>query len=767
MKALFAFLLIISTTAATAADADSTRIAMLQKKLQRSADQKKVDLLNDLAREFSYKINLFKGAEKDSMLKYAVEANRLANKLNYREGTAKALLFKAQYERMNNRRAQAQEMLDSAWVLAGKNASIRGWVLLEKSFHKNFNEKEPVYIESLRAFSKAKDQEGIAEVALWLAQDYALKGDYHKAFTYCDTSLTNALKPREHNIQWGHGLVLGAYREMSRLYETIGDLPTALDLLKRAQAYNRSLGNEDDMDDSIGLLYIKMNKLPEALQLLTKKVQTYPTNPFSKLFLAQAYVADHNYMAALQTLHGIEDTIIKRRLGIPTSNLLLHLAKAYDGTQQYDKALFYARRVFKAIPEIRLEAFKVASVAYGKLGKYDSAYLILTKYADMRDSILNSRMMLQLQQQLFEFRKRDAESKKEAAVALLQKNFEIQSVLLRQQELLQMRKDDQISLLTKDKELRDKQKKEDDLITQQKEYLLSILQKENKIKDQQLQKESLMKKGSLLILLLFLVAGFFYNRALGLKRKAALLAKQQAENKLQLQQLENHLKQQTLEQQAKDLEMQALRAQMNPHFIFNCLNSIDRFILKNETEAASDYLTQFARLIRQVLQNSQRPLITLQDELDMLQLYLEMEQLRFKESFRYTISFTKETDPNELMVPPLVLQPFCENSIWHGLMQKEGDRMLDIIMDVKDDVLQCRIMDNGIGIKKASMQKNRSEEKQRSYGFSITAKRLQLLNGDLIPHPVEIKDIVDDRGNIAGTTVTLYIKQFYSTEKVA
>lgn len=116
--------------------------------------------------------------------------------------------------------------------------------------------------------------------------------------------------------------------------------------------------------------------------------------------------------------------------------------------------------------------------------------------------------------------------------------------------------------------------------------------------------------------------------------------------------------------------MQALRAQMNPHFIFNCLSSINRFILKNESQAASDYLTKFSRLIRMVLTNSKQDLITLDDELEMLRLYLEMERLRFKYSFDYNISFRNETDPENIFIPPLLLQPFAENAIWHGLMKR-------------------------------------------------------------------------------------------------
>ena len=129
---------------------------------------------------------------------------------------------------------------------------------------------------------------------------------------------------------------------------------------------------------------------------------------------------------------------------------------------------------------------------------------------------------------------------------------------------------------------------------------------------------------------MFLIAalsGIIFYKNLALKRKN--------------EKLESRSKQTELQRHVTDLEMQALRAQMNPHFIFNCLSSINRFILKNETEAASNYLTKFSRLIRTVLTNSKKPFISLEDELEMLRLYLDMEKLRFKDSFDYSITLCK------------------------------------------------------------------------------------------------------------------------------
>ena len=213
-----------------------------------------------------------------------------------------------------------------------------------------------------------------------------------------------------------------------------------------------------------------------------------------------------------------------------------------------------------------------------------------------------------------------------------------------------------------------------------------------------------------------------------------------------------------LKQKASELEMQALRAQMNPHFIFNCLSSINRFILKNESEAASDYLTTFSKLIRMVLNNSKNTSISLEEELEMLRLYLDLEKLRFKNSFGYKISFPDHLDTGSVFIPPLLLQPVAENAIWHGLMHKDGSGTLEINFELQDNYLNCYLTDNGVGRQKAESFKSKSVEKQKSLGTQITAERIALNNKNDDPADFYIEDLVDTEGQAAGTRVTLRIK---------
>jgi hypothetical protein len=217
-----------------------------------------------------------------------------------------------------------------------------------------------------------------------------------------------------------------------------------------------------------------------------------------------------------------------------------------------------------------------------------------------------------------------------------------------------------------------------------------------------------------------------------------------------------------LQQQKTEMEMQALRAQMNPHFIFNSLNSINRFILQNNKAEASEYLTKFSKLVRMILQNSQAPLVSLESELESLNLYLDLEAVRFDHKFDYKISYPKDLDIEVLKVPPLIIQPYTENAIWHGLMHKEEKGQLDIELSEEDDYLFLKITDNGIGRKKATELASKSATKHKSMGLRITKDRIAMLektNG--AESPVKIIDLENEDGSAAGTRVIIKMPAIY------
>ncbi len=206
-------------------------------------------------------------------------------------------------------------------------------------------------------------------------------------------------------------------------------------------------------------------------------------------------------------------------------------------------------------------------------------------------------------------------------------------------------------------------------------------------------------------------------------------------------------------------ELHALRAQMNPHFIFNCLNSIDYYIIKNETEKASDYLNRFSRLIRLILQNSRAEYVNLKDELEALKLYMEMESLRFDDRFEYVVRIGSGLQLDNLEIPPLLLQPYVENAIWHGLAKKSnGKNRLDLTITQKERLLYCRIEDNGIGREAARLMKSAATGKHRSMGMYLTRDRLHRINRmHNAKADVQITDLKDEQGIAQGTRVDIII----------
>lgn len=212
-------------------------------------------------------------------------------------------------------------------------------------------------------------------------------------------------------------------------------------------------------------------------------------------------------------------------------------------------------------------------------------------------------------------------------------------------------------------------------------------------------------------------------------------------------------------QKMAEAEMQALRAQMNPHFIFNCLNSINRYIVKSDQATASLYLTRFARLIRLILDNSNSQSITLASELEALRLYVEMESIRFEKKFNFDIHLAEDIYPESIYVPPLIIQPYVENAIWHGLLHKDTDGCLSVrISRNENDMLQCIIEDNGVGRDVSAMLRSKTMASKKSLGMQLTESRLVLLSRQMgFNASVQIEDLKGEHGEPLGTKVTLNI----------
>jgi ligand-binding sensor domain-containing protein/anti-sigma regulatory factor (Ser/Thr protein kinase) len=213
-----------------------------------------------------------------------------------------------------------------------------------------------------------------------------------------------------------------------------------------------------------------------------------------------------------------------------------------------------------------------------------------------------------------------------------------------------------------------------------------------------------------------------------------------------------------LKQKMTETEMMALRAQMNPHFIFNCISAIDNLIQSDQKEKATVYLTRFAKLIRSVLDNSKNNLVPFYKDYESLQLFLQLEKFRCSDKFEYRLNVDEEVLNSDIKVPPLIIQPFVENAIHHGLMNKrEPDRELSIRVQLENDYLKYTITDNGVGREIAEVLQQINKPEHVSYGLDISSRRVNLHNKNNGAHPgVVVTDLKN--GDVpAGTKVELWL----------
>lgn len=215
-----------------------------------------------------------------------------------------------------------------------------------------------------------------------------------------------------------------------------------------------------------------------------------------------------------------------------------------------------------------------------------------------------------------------------------------------------------------------------------------------------------------------------------------------------------------MKQKIAETEMMALRAQMNPHFIFNSLNAIDNLVQTNQKEKATTYLARFARLIRSVLDSSKNNVVPFQKDYETLQLYLQMEQFRCSYKFEYELKADQELLQGDYKVPPLIVQPFVENAIHHGLLNKQdGDKKLTVQAVLESDCIRYTVCDNGIGRTKAQQLKEINKPGHQSYGINITKERIDLYNQNGEHSDVTITDLFNNN-EPAGTKVEVKLKIF-------
>jgi len=206
------------------------------------------------------------------------------------------------------------------------------------------------------------------------------------------------------------------------------------------------------------------------------------------------------------------------------------------------------------------------------------------------------------------------------------------------------------------------------------------------------------------------------------------------------------------------LALKSLRTQMNPHFIFNALNSVNNYIAKSDERSANRYLSDFSTLMRAVLENSEQDFIPLAKELQLLELYLKLEHSRFPEKFEYQIHLDEHIDIEAFKIPPMLLQPYIENAVWHGLRYKEEKGKLNVNLQLGNhENIIITIVDDGIGRKRSAVLKTQNQKKQKSKGMGNIKKRIAILNS-MYKDKLDVS-ITDLNTDGTGTKVVLNLKR--------
>ena len=207
------------------------------------------------------------------------------------------------------------------------------------------------------------------------------------------------------------------------------------------------------------------------------------------------------------------------------------------------------------------------------------------------------------------------------------------------------------------------------------------------------------------------------------------------------------------------LALKSLRSQMNPHFIFNALNSVNSFIATNDERTANKYLSDFSQLMRAVLENSEEDFIALKKEIELLQLYTKLEHFRFQDKFDYSIDVDDTINVDEFQIPPMLLQPYIENAVWHGLRYKKEKGHLNIAIKPKSkDEITITISDDGIGRTRSKQMKTENRKKQNSKGMNNIKKRVAILN-EMYKDKVDVTIEDFQQTEDVGTKVVVTLKK--------
>lgn len=500
--------------------------------------------------------------------------------------------------------------------------------------------------------------------------------------------------------------------------------------------------------NSIGINQMYRSLYPESLTTYLEAAKIFEAlnntqnNRYAAIMsnIGILYSKLKNYDLSLKYYENSLD--INKKIGnlFGQANTLNSIGTLYDNLEQYDKALEHYQKSLEIMTQIKnlngiASAHSNIGITYISLKKYTNALTELNKAKRLFEE-LNNTHSLSIVYESIGSALIENPNRTKAQVLDAKSNFESALNYVKHSESLDRKANALAYLAIVNSELNDyktayfnqkeAEKLKDSFLSIEKKEEIAKLEakykyeketatltakhdKEQAINEAEIEKQKFIKNTSIVggsgVILASIIGFAMYKR------------KQEAHAKA---------KEATFNQKVSETELKALRAQMNPHFIFNSLNSINDYIAKNDTQSASDYLIKFSKLMRETLEKSSENEILLEDDIQILKTYMDIENKRAKHNFKYSFYIDKAIDPENTLVPPMILQPFVENSIIHGFSDNKTNGHLKIGFHKKSEMLTCTVEDNGIGRKKSS--EVQGKKNRQSLGVSITKTRLEIIN---------------------------------------
>jgi tetratricopeptide (TPR) repeat protein len=621
----------------------------------------------------------------------------------------------------------------------------------------NWNEAIDWWKKALRLSIQTNNEFCIGRCNMFLGIAYKQKGDQAEALKYYYDALNISFKTNNKRQR------TAAYSNIGDCYKDLGKYDEALKNYTSAYENQQSINDGVPLDIrqiavAIALIYTKLQNWEQALKWYHKTLP-YDSLVFyegwHEILLASIQMGMGNYDEALKSYRAAAQVIpqrFNRKEELNYKGIVglwyLDLGEAYfriggltndnERKTSFTESINYLTKSLPLLTEgaggkeALMNAYDLLKQSSEALNDYQNALTYTKQYSNIKDSIYNKTTYLKMADLKVKY-------ETEKAAAELKGKQELEKArnekLLADQKLEQEKifADERVSNAKVTAEQKLEQEKATAIAGEKANYEKSIAVE--KIRNEKQQTNNLLLMGLILVVVtsVFLILYF----------------RQRHEKKRAVEKLE------TIHQMA-ELEMQSLRSQLNPHFMFNSLNSIQTMIMKEETDKSQSYLSRFARLLRMLLENADKPFIPLRMEMEFLQLYLSLEVLRVPD-MQYSISTDPELNTEQILIPNMILQPYVENAIWHGLSHKEADKQLRIRVFRENGTINYEIEDNGVGRKKAGELKSLLRKQHQSKGMKLISKRIELLNKEYSSViQTEVNDVMKNK-EVAGTLVSIKV----------